>query len=533
MPGRSQHNQHGGFIMGISVSTNVSSLTAQRNVNVTGKLLSRSIERLSSGLRINSAKDDAAGLAISDRMTAQVRGLNQAARNANDGISMAQTAEGALQQSTNILQRIRELAVQSANDTNTAEDREALNGEVTQLKAELDRIAKTTAFNGKNVLDGTLSSATFQVGADAGASQTISFGIASARAADLGTAAAAVVTGTAAAASTVTANTDLVITADATGVAGDDITVEVVHGTATDETENTVFDFSAAVMAIGDTFTIDGLVATVDSTGAANNDDMAAAFAAHALTDGSAATTVGTVTVAAGVPTGDWTFTDNGDETLTVTSATANTDVADLTSADGIVADDLTTATATQGSAADVDGVTVVGDAITVTVGTANVAGYTTADIAGLINDDTTAAALVTAVGDTTGTAEFGPTSLAGGADESADYDAGTATVLVSDLSVATVTDSQSTIASVDLALKDIATIRGGLGAVQNRFESTIANLMSVSENISAARSRIMDADFAAETADLTKSQILQQAGLAMLSQANQIPQAALTLLQG
>jgi flagellin len=331
----------------------------------------------------------------------------------------------------------------------------------------------------------------------------------------------------------VTANTDLVITADATGVAGDDITVEVVHGTATDETENTVFDFSAAVMAIGDTFTIDGLVATVDSTGAANNDDMAAAFAAHALTDGSAATTVGTVTVAAGVPTGDWTFTDNGDETLTVTSATANTDVADLTSADGIVADDLTTATATQGSAADVDGVTVVGDAITVTVGTANVAGYTTADIAGLINDDTTAAALVTAVGDTTGTAEFGPTSLAGGADESADYDAGTATVLVSDLSVATVTDSQSTIASVDLALKDIATIRGGLGAVQNRFESTIANLMSVSENISAARSRIMDADFAAETADLTKSQILQQAGLAMLSQANQIPQAALTLLQG
>ncbi len=171
--------------MGLTINTNVSSLNAQRNLNKSSGALSTSMERLSSGLRINSAKDDAAGLAISDRMTSQVKGLNQAARNANDGISLAQTAEGALQESTNILQRIRELAVQSANDTNTGSDRASLNDEVQQLKDELSRIAETTQFNGKSVIDGTMEDATFQVGANAGAPQTISFSIDSAKAADL------------------------------------------------------------------------------------------------------------------------------------------------------------------------------------------------------------------------------------------------------------------------------------------------------------------------------------------------------------
>jgi flagellin len=536
MPGRSQHNQHGGFIMGISVSTNVSSLTAQRNVNVTGKLLSRSIERLSSGLRINSAKDDAAGLAISDRMTAQVRGLNQAARNANDGISMAQTAEGALQQSTNILQRIRELAVQSANDTNTADDRESLNGEVTQLKAELDRIAKTTAFNGKNVIDGTLSSATFQVGADAGAGQTISFGIASARAADLGTAAAASTTGTAAiaaTASTVTINTDLVVTADAEGAAGDSITVALVSDATVDQTENTVYTFVDVVNASGgdQTIAIDGLTVTVATGGTATAADIAAAFETGA--------TVGNAVIS-GAASGNWTATSTGAGETTFTSTTAFSNVADL--ADVVVGGGTPPAapafTETQGSTEITTSTAVVGNAITVTASAATIAGWSNADVAALISgQSTTSLGTVTATGSNfTAAVAFGATNLAGGADEtaaSADYAENVATVVASDLSVATVADSQSTIASVDLALKDIATIRGGLGAVQNRFESTIANLMSASENISAARSRILDADFAAETAELTKSQILQQAGLAMLSQANQIPQAALTLLQG
>ena len=171
--------------MAITINTNVASLNAQRNLGTSQSALNKSMQRLSSGLRINSAKDDAAGLAISDRMTAQIRGLNQAARNANDGISLSQTAEGALQESTNILQRMRELAVQSANDTNSASDRSSLNDEVTQLQAELDRIAQTTEFNGRKLIDGSLSDATFQVGANAGTNQTISFDIESALAADL------------------------------------------------------------------------------------------------------------------------------------------------------------------------------------------------------------------------------------------------------------------------------------------------------------------------------------------------------------
>ncbi len=170
--------------MGLSINTNVMSLNAQRNLGQSQSALSKSMQRLSSGLRINSAKDDAAGLAISDRMTSQIRGLNQAARNSNDGISLAQTAEGALQETTNLLQRMRELAVQSANDTNSSSDRSSLQAEVNQLKQEMTRIADTTSFNGKNLLDGSMTNAQFQVGANA--NQTISFGIQSAQAEKLG-----------------------------------------------------------------------------------------------------------------------------------------------------------------------------------------------------------------------------------------------------------------------------------------------------------------------------------------------------------
>ncbi len=170
--------------MALTINTNVASLNAQRNLGKSQNDLSRSMERLSSGLRINSAKDDAAGLAISDRMTAQIRGLNQAARNANDGISLAQTAEGAMQETTNILQRMRELAIQSANDTNSASDRASLQAEVNQLQQEMTRIAASTSFNGQNILDGTLNDAQFQVGANA--NETISFSIPSARSTELG-----------------------------------------------------------------------------------------------------------------------------------------------------------------------------------------------------------------------------------------------------------------------------------------------------------------------------------------------------------
>src|SRR3989338_6450843 len=166
------------------INTNVMSLNAQRNLGVSGKALAQSIQRLSSGLRINSAKDDAAGLAISDRMTAQIRGMNQAVRNANDGISLAQVAEGAMQETTNILQRMRELSVQSANSTNSSSDRQALQEEVGQLQAEIDRIAQNTEFNGQRILDGSFSNASFQVGANA--NQTISFSIQSVKGSSIG-----------------------------------------------------------------------------------------------------------------------------------------------------------------------------------------------------------------------------------------------------------------------------------------------------------------------------------------------------------
>ena len=273
--------------MALTINTNVASLNAQRNLGSSQNALAKSMQRLSSGLRINSAKDDAAGLGISDRMTSQIRGLNQAVRNANDGISLAQTAEGALQESTNILQRMRELAIQSANDTNSAEDRTSLNAEVTQLISELDRIANNTQFNGATLLDGSFSAAVFHVGANAG--QTISVSISNA-------------------------------------------------------------------------------------------------------------------------------------------------------------------------------------------------------------------------------------TTASGGLN-------------VASVSVASQSAANAAISSIDTAITTIDTIRGELGAVQNRFESTIANLSNVSENLSSARSRILDADVAQETSNMTKYNILQQAGVSILAQANQAPQLALSLL--
>jgi flagellin len=520
--------------MAMTINTNIASLNAQRNLGQTQSTLNKSLQRLSSGLRINSAKDDAAGLAISNRMTAQIRGLDQAARNANDGISLAQTAEGALQETGNILQRIRELAVQSANDTNTTSDRDSLNAEVTQLKAELDRIAQTTAFNGRNVIDGTMANATFQIGANAGEGQSISFSIASARAADLGTAAAASVTGTAAiaaAASTVTINTDLVVTADNAGAAGDNITVSLVSDAHADVTETNTFDFSQNVVAVGETIILDGMTMTATG-GAAAAADIAAAFEAASLAGGAGATVNNAVVT--GTASGDWTYDDSaGGGSLTLTSATSNSNVADLGAVGGTATVDAPVVV--QGDTAVATSVGVVGDAITVTASAAAIAGWSNADVAALISGQNTSVGTVTASGGITNAAAFAATNLAGGADAteaSADYEVNVATVVASDLSVATLADSQSAIASVDLALNDISLIRGSLGAVQNRFESTIANLQSSSENISAASARIMDADFAAETANLTKAQILQQAGVAMLAQANMLPQSVLSLLQ-
>jgi flagellin len=401
--------------MGLTINTNVMSLNAQRNLGTSQSALSKSMQRLSSGLRINSAKDDAAGLAISDRMTSQIRGLNQAGRNANDGISLAQTAEGALQETTNILQRMRELAVQSANDTNSATDRTSLDAEVTQLKSELNRIAESTEFNGKKLIDGSMSKATFQVGANEGTTETISFGIDSAKGDALGVVAAGTTTGTAAAAASTTVD-NLVITADTVGAAG-----------------NFSIDF-------------------VDAIGAS------------------------TATLTGGV--------------LTVTADFAN---------NGFAEDTMATL---------IDGVS----GLTVTPNAGS--------FSSVANSFSTAA-----------TAPIDVAVSTNGADQSADYSLTGASTMIDNVTVSTLTGAQSAINSVDEALSQVDTIRGALGAVQNRFESTISNLANVSENLSAARSRILDADIAQETSAMTKNNILQQAGVSILAQANQAPQLALSLL--
>jgi flagellin len=375
--------------MAQTINTNVASLNAQRNLNRSQGLLNQSLERLSTGLRINSAKDDAAGLAISERFTTQIRGLNQAARNANDGISLAQTTESALGELSNNLQRIRELAVQSVNATNSASDRAALNAEVTERIAEVDRIAKQTNFNGVKVLDGSFGTATFQVGANVG--ETIS----------------------------VSLTTDL--TAAAIG------TVNTAAGTGFDMTTDPAEDV---------TLTFSG--------GAVGTAVLTAGSSVQEAADAINGANIGGVSA----------FVNAADELQVLSSVGAVT-----------IADDAT-------------------------------------------NNDSGLNAAVTA-------------------DEAA-----AAGTTLGGVGVDTVSGANFAIARIDSALTAVNGLRGNLGAIQNRFESTIVNLQTVSENLSASRGRILDADFAAETAALTKAQILQQAGVSVLSQANAQPQLALSLLQ-
>lgn len=501
--------------MAITVNTNVASLNAQRNLLSSQGTLNRSIQRLSSGLRINSAKDDAAGLAISDRMTSQVRGLNQAARNANDGISLAQTAEGAMGEITNNLQRIRELAVQSANASNTATDRASLNDEVTQLVAEINRAATTTSFNGSFVLSGSFSSQNFQVGAQKG--ETISFSIASMKADALGVGSsssyASSVAGTEVQS---TALTDGDVTINGYNVGAATADGVSVNGTLTLSTGDTV-DSSASGISVA------------NAINAISGDTGVTATVAATSVTGTAATGFGTAIAAGGVLLNG---VDLGAITAGASAADRGSDMAAAVNAvsdqTGVTATFNATTGAVDLTAADGRNITIeysdaVGDVTT---------GFTTGNTVGAIASDTTRSTV-----SLTSTSSDGITI--GGANEAnagltAGYTAATATAGagVSSIDVGTVGGAEDALAVIDAALERVDTERGNLGAVQNRLESTIANLMNVSENVSAARSRIVDADFAAETAELTKSQILQQAGMAMLSQANQIPQGALSLLQ-
>jgi flagellin len=478
------------------------SLNAQRNLGNSQNDLAKSMQRLSSGLRINSAKDDAAGLAISNRMTSQITGLNQAARNANDGISLAQTAEGALQESTNILQRMRELAVQSANDTNTSGDRASMQAEVSQLQSELDRIAETTTFNGKNLLDGSFGGAKFQVGADA--NQIISFSVASAKGADLGTNRLAADGGAmqdavAANAAAVTAN----------GSGDGDITIKSTFaGKAVSE---------VIAVTAGDTAkTIATAVNSVTSkTGVEATATTTAKFSAMGA--GVTSFDLNGTTIAATVDANDLTsvvaaINDKSSATGVTAELGSNKTELIMTSSTGtdIQITDYTNGVATAAFAGGIaDGTFIAGETLTS-------GGTDSSRVGGYIVFDST----------DTFTATFADATITGVANTEA-----SALKKISEVSISTQTGANDAITVIDGAISKIDEMRGGLGAIQNRFESTIANLNNVAENLSAARSRILDADIAQETSAMTKNNILQQAGVSILAQANQAPQLALSLL--
>jgi flagellin len=620
------------------INTNIASLNAQRNLTSSQSALQVSLQRLSSGLRINSAKDDAAGLAISDRMTSQIRGLNQAARNANDGISLAQTAEGALSAIGTSLQRMRELAIQSANSTNSATDRAALNSESQQLLAEVQRIAQNTQFNGLNLLDGSFSAQQFQVGANA--NQTIAVSITGATTTTLGAwggasasvLSAAVLDGTAPVAwtssSTIsidgtsigasvadstqagwsagsaaakalavnskTATTGVTATAS-TSVTGAAPTVGAslangglkINGISVGPVASAttaVGQGANAAAAINLVSSQTGVTATYSTTsgaltltasdgrdikieaGTATAAGVAQVLNATGLTaadTGSTAATAGTDTIAftGGVATTEtavingvtFTFTQAGATSYVINSATSVTINADLTgitaAASGtLLVNGINAAKAT--GAATATALAPITAAGTATVTLTDARAGLAATVGRTASDTIANAATTQNVTGSNGTVDANAYNTIGGTltlSASQNFTlTGTGTGLadgglssftsslsqLSAVSVSSLSGANSAINVIDAALSQVNSLRASLGAYQNRFESTVASLTTSSENLSAARSRIQDADFAAETAQLTRNQILQQAGTAMLAQANQLPSTVLSLLK-
>lgn len=481
------------------INTNIFSLNAQRNLDTTQSALGVSLQRLSSGLRINSARDDAAGLAIAERFTSQIRGLNQAIRNANDGISLAQTAEGALAETINSLQRLRELAIQSANDTNSSSDRASLQLEATQLIAEIDRIANDTQFNGRTLLDGSFTGAQFQVGANA--NQTISIStIADANAAAL------------AANATVTSTGRTVTDATTAGSLTSPSGVLTINGTAittsADGISSTDADASANALAAG----INALAGTT-GVSAIVNDTVA---------------NLGTVTADGdGLGAGD--FQINGVDISVSAILTGDSDSALRTAINNV--SNLTGVVATLDSSNNLILTATDGRNIQLTSdGDNTVDVFSNIDITAA--DDDVVIGTVTLNSDASFIIDTGLAGATNGSTITAQAYAITATNAISSVDITTVGGANAAISNVDRALDQVNTIRATLGAIQSRFESTISNQSVVAENLSAARSRIRDADFAAETAELTRTQILQQAGLSIVAQANSLPQNVLSLLQ-
>ena len=584
--------------MSLVLNTNIDALIAQNSLTGSGSQLTTALQQLSSGLQINSAADNAAGYAIAQGMTSQINGLNTATNNTNDGISLTQTAQGSLQQITNDLQTMRNLAVQSLNATNSSQDRADLNQQFQQLAADINQVSQTASFNGVNLLDGSFQGATFQVGANAGQSITVG-SIASASTTQIGNyytgvtappsaSAISVLTpsGSTAYSNAATQGTAGVYNAGTlastgstgglgTAVAGSSVTLTVnVDGTnyttnAINLTGTQSTDLKSIAAAINQAVSpAGGLVATVNSagTGIQMNGTAAAgtghiiSFSVASATNASGnAVTAGSGTLASlGVDSADVIGTYSTGATLasnTLASTAATITLNSSTAVSGTYAvsigtanytasySNITTATGTGGLAATI--------ANSLNANTSfSGAGYTatanTTSGAITISSTSTTAftatgtfGAVTGTGSGTGTGSATVTGLALGTSTATAASKGTGTPTASSnaqylsgVNVTTVDQSNLTLISIDNALQQIATSGAALGAYQNRFQAAVSGLQTDSQNLSAAKSQIVDTNYAQATSNLSKAQILQQAGTAMVAQANTIPQNILTLLQ-
>ena len=581
--------------MALSVNTNVTSQTVQKNLNKAGDSLSTSMTRLSSGLKINSAKDDAAGMQIANRLTSQVKGMTVAIANANNGVSIAQTAEGAMQESTNILQRLRELALQSANGDKSDADRTSLQQEFTAKVGELTRISSTTTFGGRNLLDGSFQNVGFQIGSDA--NQKISFGMgdisatglkgtySEANVAGLTTTMSASVTakavdlpgGTPASSATTpfvqTAGAYTTLTADSSfKINGKDVALTTgMDSTAAMNAINTANTGATATVAGGKlVLTSNSAISITGSPTAETGLDAPVASggvttitpAVGGKLDAAAEININGSNVALAV--GDDLAaiagkinTANGTAKFGVVASVSSEGRLELNSTDGkaiklgngtgVAANGGAGALAKLGLSAGTTEAKLGADTSVSLNGTEVkfTSGSTMADIVSSINSASTG---VTASVDKTnnslklfstkditiadGSSGNGLTTLGLTAAAAATTTAVKMDTTVADLSILSSESAQQTIQALDGAIQQVDSQRSQLGAVQNRFTSTVSNLQSISENSTAARSRVQDADFASEAAELTKQQTLQQASTAILSQANQLPSAVLKLLQ-
>ncbi|WP_318483550.1 flagellin [Photobacterium leiognathi] len=511
--------------MAITINTNVTAMTAQRNLNSASSSVADSMQKLSSGLRINSAKDDAAGLQISNRLTNQTNGLNVAMRNANDGVSMAQTAEGAMQESTTIMERMRELALQSANGSNSDKDREAMQKEMGQLQSEMNRIADTTSFGGQNLLDGSFGEKSFQIGANSNETQSLELMDVSSH--SLGRSYSGV--------------------ADVTKALSD----EFVAGTSTgDKTFSLKLGDTEHKIEVTKDMTAEDLQNKLN-----NIDGISNIKVTNGDVEGKAAeAAVQATQTLSGISTGVKGFNlDVAGQKVVVAKDATNQDIVDGINAkmatikdgsvDGIKASldkngNISVTGKNDGSQLDIKAdfvANAAGD--TITIGSTKVDG---------------AVAIVPAAGETTtngaaakpevaGTFDIDLSnakfdvgietySLNGGADEA--VNTGTVTTeSVASLDLSTAEGAQNAIDVLDAAMEQVDDKRAEIGAFQNRMNHTMSNLANINENVNASNSRIKDVDFASETINMTKGQILQQAGTSILAQAKQIPQAALSLL--